>query len=121
MGRASAIRRSGSLDLGRDALGEGLGLGEERVVARGEVDQPGAGAGAPALELGGDGEVLGAYEVRGGLVLPGDVSGRLGEGRRGLACQAGKGLLHGGLVAVLEEQLADELCVDPDGAVVARI
>ena len=43
----------------------------------------------------------------------------LREGHRGLTCEAGQRLLHGGLVAVLEEQLADEVCVDADGAVVA--
>jgi hypothetical protein len=70
-GRASiataVVSSAHGLDLGGDAVGERLGLGQERVVARGEVDQPGAGAGAAALQLGGDGEVLGAHEVRRGF------------------------------------------------------
>jgi hypothetical protein len=45
----------------------------------------------------------------------------LGEGHRGLTCEAVQRLLHGGLVAVLEEQLADEGCMDADGAVVAWV
>src|SRR5215218_5841788 len=53
-----------------------------------------------------------------------DRNGWWPEGKsisRGLTCEALQRLLHGGLVAVLEEQLADEVCVDADGAVVAWI
>jgi hypothetical protein len=43
------------VDLSGDALSEGLELGQERVVARGEVDQSDAGAGPLSLQLGGMG------------------------------------------------------------------
>jgi hypothetical protein len=53
----------------------------------------------------------------GGLRCQAVCRGGRGEGRRGLMCEAVQRLLHAGFVAVLEEQLADEICVDADGAV----
>ena len=49
-----------------------------------ELDESRVRSDASTLHLGGGGEILGADEVRGGLLLPGDLAGWLRERREGL-------------------------------------
>src|SRR5437588_7126241 len=76
---------------------------------------------ASALDLGWGGEILGADEVRGGLLLPGDLPRWLCERGHGLAGEAVERLLGRALVAVLEEELPDHVGIYADGAVLARL
>src|SRR5438477_3286220 len=74
---------------------------------------------ALALDLGGRSEILAAHEVRCGLLAPRDLAGWLRERRKCLTREAGKRLLGGGLVAVLQEELPDQVGVHANGAVLA--
>jgi hypothetical protein len=74
-----------------------------------------------ALDVGWGGEILGADEVRGGLLLPGDLAGWLCEWGQRLARETVERVLGRALVAVLEEELADHVGIDTDGAVLARL
>ena len=98
------VLRSAAGDLGCDALRERVRARKKRVVPGAELDEPGAGSDALTLHLGWGGEILGADEVRGGLLLPGDMAGWLRERRDGLARETVKRLLGRDLVAVLEKE-----------------
>src|SRR6201993_5627863 len=86
-----------------------------------ELDESRSPSDASALYLGWGGEILGADEVRGGLSLPGDLAGCLGERRERLTRETAERLLGRGLVAVLEEELPDHVGIDTDGPVLARL
>ena len=61
-----------------------------------ELDESRFRSDAPALRLGRGGEILGADEVRGGLLLPGDLAGCLSERREGLTRETAERLLDRG-------------------------
>ena len=82
-----------------------------------ELDESRVRSDALALRLGRGGEILGADEVRGGLLLPGDLVGWLSERREGLTGETADRLLSRGLVAVLEEELSDHVGIDAAFAV----
>jgi len=84
-----------------------------------ELEESRVRSDASVLHVGRSGEILGADEVRGGLVLPGDLAGWLTEGFEGLTGQTVHRLLGRGLIAVLEEELPDQVGIDGDGAIVA--
>ena len=86
-----------------------------------ELDESRIRFDALPLRLGRGGEILGADEVRGGLLLPGDLAGCLSERREGLTRETADRLLGRALVAVLEEELPDHVGIDADGAVLARL
>ena len=69
-----AVRSADVADLSGDALGERLGAREKWVVAGLELNEPNVLFDALTLHLSGGGEILGANEVRGGLLLPGDLA-----------------------------------------------
>src|SRR4051794_40116665 len=92
----------GSLDRGGDALRKRIGAREEGVVSGAEVDLSRTSLDASSLRLGGDGEVLRAHDVGGGLVLPGRRAGWLGERRHGLAGETFQGVPCRMLVAILQ-------------------
>jgi hypothetical protein len=75
------VRSADAADLSGDALGERLGAREKWVVTGFELNEPNALFDALTLHLSGRGEILSAHEVRGRLPLPGDLAGRLREGR----------------------------------------
>src|SRR3981081_4749040 len=75
---------------------------------------------ASALDVGWGGEILGADEVRGELLLPGDLAGWLCERGQRLARETVERLLGRALVAVLEEELPDHVGI-ADGAGLARL
>src|SRR4051812_48746208 len=89
------------------------------MVSGPEVDLSRTGLDASSLRLGGGGGGLCGHDVGRGLVLPGRRAGWLGERRHGLAGETFPGLPCRMLVAILQEELGDEVGVDADGAVLA--
>ena len=103
-------------------MGNVFALAREFVgMSCAELDESRIPSGASALYLRWGGEILGADEVRGGLLLPGDLAGRLSERREGLTGETADRLLGRTLVAVLKEELPDHFGIDADGAVLARL
>ena len=81
-----------------------------------ELDESRIRFDALTLHLGRGGEILGADEVRGGLLLPGDLAGCLSERQEGLTRETAERLLGRVLVAVLKEELPDHVGIDADAA-----
>src|ERR1700710_3325649 len=90
------------------------------MVTGRELDDPRLILDASTLNLGRGGEILGADEVRGTLLLPGDLPGCLRERRDRLTREPADRLLGRGFVAVLKEELPDHVGIHADGPVVAR-
>src|SRR5690349_2553052 len=83
-----------------------------------EVDRASALLHALPLRICSDCKVLGAHEVRRRLLAPSDLAWWLRERRQRLSREPRHRLVARRLVAVLEEEPANHVGVDPDRAVV---
>jgi hypothetical protein len=115
----NAVPSAVAVDLTGDPLRERLRAREKRVVAGLELNESNFLLDALTLHLRGSREILCAHEVRRGFLVPGDLAGWLHERREGLSGETGDRLFGRDLVAILEEELPDEVGVDADGAVIS--